>query len=80
MSTKTNADLVIELHDIARSLESNDASPYYKHIAGIIRTAADELSMVDKSLWLTSFVNDQQKVNLDLNQFKLMKAYTELKN
>lgn len=79
MSTNTNADLVIELHDIARILESNEASPYYKHIAGIIRTAADELSMVDKSLWLTSFVNNHQHVQLDLNQFKLMKAYTELR-
>lgn len=80
MSTKTNADFVIELHHIARGLESNPNSPYYKHIAGILRTAADELSAVDKSLWLSSFVNDETKVKLDLNQFKLMKAYTELKN
>lgn len=80
MSKRANADLVVELHDIARNLESNPNSPYYKHIAGIIRTAADELSAVDKSLWLTSFVNDEKKVKLDLNQFKLIKAYTELKN
>lgn len=80
MSKRANADLVVELHDIARALESNPNSPYYKHIAGIIRTAADELSAVDKSLWLTSFVNDEKKVKLDLNQFKLIKAYTELKN
>lgn len=80
MYTKTNADMIIELHDIARQLESNTISPYYKNIAGILRTAADELSQVDKSLWAASFINDEKKLNLDLNHFKLMKAYTELKN
>jgi len=80
MFNKTNADLVVDLHDIARELESNPNSPYYKHIAGIIRTAADELSAVDKSLWLSSFAVDEKNVKLDLNQFKLMKAYAELKN
>lgn len=79
MQDQINHDVIIQMHDIARHLESNTSSPYYKHIAGIIRTAADELSMIDKSLWLTSFINDHQKVNLDLNHFKLMKAYTELK-
>ena len=80
MHTKTNSDLVVELHNIARQLEHNPNSPYYKHIAGILRTAADELSQVDKSLWAASFINDEKKLNLDLNHFKLMKAYTELKN
>lgn len=80
MSTKTNADLVVELHDIARNLESNSNSLYHKHIAGILRAAADELSAVDKSLWLTSFAIDEKNAYLDLNQFKLMKTYVESKN
>lgn len=80
MFTKTNADLVVELHEIARNLESNSNSLYHKHIAGILRVAADELSAVDKSLWLSSFAVDERSVHLDLNQFKLMKTYVESKN
>jgi len=79
MQEKTNADLVTELHNIARHLENNDTSPYYRHIAGILRTAADELTQVDKSLWACSMINSIEDVRLDLNHFKLIKSYVNMK-
>lgn len=77
MHEKTNKDRIIELHDIARSLESQ--TEYHKQIAGILRQAADELSALDKSMWMSSFVTKEEMVKLDLNHFKLIKAYVDLK-
>lgn len=79
MNNKTTADMVIELHNMARVLESRTDSEYFRYIAGILRITADELNSVEKALWACSVINSLESVKLPLNQYKMMQAYTEMR-